>query len=100
MRDDLEKRAETNSGIVLGASFSEEEVRSLVDDLAPENLRGRNLTKGRFNGSIEGISFTTEYTYENVLVLAYGTRVGAAGYKVIVITWPKRPCGEGQTVAR
>jgi hypothetical protein len=96
----LEKRAETDSGIILGASFSLEEVRGLVDDLVPEDLRGRNLTKGRFSGSIEGISITTEYTYENVLVRAYGIRGGAAGYKVIIIAWPKRSCGEAQTVAR
>lgn len=95
----LEKRANTDSGVVLGASFSEEEVRGLVDDLVPEDQRGRNLTK-RFNGSIEGVSFTNEYTYENVLVRVYGIHVGVAGRKVIIITWPKRPCGEAQTVLR
>lgn len=95
----LEKIAETDSRVILGASFSLEELRTLVDDLVPEDLRGPNLTKGRFNGSIEGISFTTEYTYENVLVRAYGIR-GAAGYQVIIITWPKRPCGEARTAVR
>jgi hypothetical protein len=95
----LEKRAETDSGIVLGASFSEEEVRGLVDDLVPEGLRGRDLTK-RFSGSIEGLSFTNEYTYENVLVRVYGIHVGAPGRKIIIITWPKRQCGEAGKGAR
>jgi len=92
----LEKRTATDSGIVFGGSFSEQEGRSLVDDLVPQDLRGRDLT-GRFNGTIEGVSFTNEYTYENVLVRMYGTRsVGAVGYGVIVIKWPKRPCGEAR----
>ena len=80
-------------------------MHSLIDDLVPEGLRGRDLTK-RFNGSIEGLSVTTEYTYENVLVHVYGTRqveagqVGAAGDKVIVISWRTRTCSGVQTVAR
>jgi hypothetical protein len=95
-RRTLETRTTTDSGIVIGESFSEQEARSLVDDLAPEDLRGRDLT-GRFNGTIEGFSVTREYTYENVLVRMYGAR-GAAGYGIIIITWPKRPCGEAQAI--
>jgi len=45
----LEKRAQTDSGTILGtSSFSEEEVRGLIDDLAPEGVRGRNMTTSRF----------------------------------------------------
>jgi hypothetical protein len=96
----LEKGQRTDTSIVFDDSFSKEEVHSLMDDLVPEGLRGRNLTR-RFNGSIEGLSVTTEYTYENVLVRVYGTRsVGAAGDQVIVITWRTRTCGAVQTVAR
>ena len=87
----LEKKAKTDSGIVLGASFSEKEVRTLVDDLVAEALRGRDLTR-RFNGRIEGLSIMAEYTYENVIVRVYGTHVGEAGDKVITVMWPKRSC--------
>ena len=93
----LEKRIVTDSGIVLGASFSEQEVRSLVDDLVPEDLRGRDLTT-RFNGTIEGLSFTGKFTYEHLIVRMYGIRsfnaADAPGYRAIIITWPKRACGD------
>jgi len=101
----LEKGQRTDTSIVFLDFFSKEEVHGLIDDLVPEGLRGRDLTK-RFNGSIEGLSVTTEYTYENVLVHVYGTRqveagqVGATGDKVIVITWRTRTCSGVQTVAR
>jgi hypothetical protein len=87
----LEKGQRTDTSIPYDDSFSNEEVHSLMDDLAPEGQRGRDLT-GRFQGTIEGLGYTTVYTYENVLVHVYGIRqlgagqVGAAGNKVIVIT--------------
>jgi hypothetical protein len=95
----LEKRQRTDTSIVFDDSFSKEEVQSLMDDLVPEGVRGRSST-GRFNGSIEGLSVTTEYTYENVLVRVYGTRGDGAGDKVMVITWRTRTCNGVQTVAR
>jgi len=97
----LEKRQKTDAGIVFGDTFSEQEVQSLVDDLVPEGGRGRNLTKA-LNGTVDGSFMTTEYTYENVLVRVYGlTRPsGAAGDRVIIVTWPKRSCGEVQAAAR
>ena len=94
----LQKRVETDSGVILGGSFSEKEVRSLVDDLVPEDLRGRNLTR-RFDGSIEGLLTTKLYTYENVLVRVFGTTQpdgGERGDRVIIITWPKRRCNEAR----
>ena len=94
------RRQRTDNDSVLDDSFSKEEVHSLVDDLVPEGQRGRDLTR-RFSGSIEDLSVTTECTYENVLVRVYGTRaVGAAGDKVIVITWRTRTGSGVQTVAR
>ena len=101
----LEKGQRTDTSIPYDDSFSNEEVRSLMDDLAPEGQRGRDLT-GRFQGTIEGLGYTTVYTYENVLVHVYGIRqlgagqVGTGGYKVIVITWRNRTCSGVQTVAR
>jgi hypothetical protein len=101
----LEKGQRTDTSIPYDDSFSDEEVHSLMDDLAPVGQRGRDLTK-RFNGSIDGFGYTTVYTYENVLVHVYGTRqlgegqVGTAGYKVMVITWRTRTCSGVQTVAR
>ena len=51
------------AGIFFAASFSEEEVRQLVDELAPEAERGRNLTR-HLNTTVDGVFITTEYTYE------------------------------------
>jgi hypothetical protein len=101
----LEKGQRTDTRIPYDDSFSNEEVHSLVDDLAPEGQRGQDLT-GRFQGTTEDLSYTTAYTYENVLVHVYGTRqlgagqTGVAGNKVIVITWRTRSCNGVQTVAR
>jgi hypothetical protein len=96
----IERRQKTDTGIVFAASFSEEEVRQFMDELAPEAERGRNLTKV-LNTSISGGSIVTEYSYENLLVEVYGvTRPAPAGTKVIVITWPKRACGEVRGAAR
>ena len=101
----LEKGQRTDTSVPYDDSFSNKEVQSLVDDLAPEGQRGRDLT-GRFQGIIEGLGYTTVYTYETVLVHVYGTRqlgaghAGAAGNKVIVITWRTRTCGEVKTAAR
>ena len=95
----LEKGQRTDTSIPYDDSFSKEEVHALIDDLVPEGLRGRDLTR-RFNGSIEGLSVTTVYTYENVLVCVYGTRGDGAGDKVMVITWRTRTCSGAQTVAR
>jgi len=96
----LEKRQKTDTRIVLGGTFSDTEVRSLMDDLVPENERGRNLTRA-LNETVAGGSIVTQYTYENVLVDVYGTtRPAPAGDKVIVITWPKRECDEVRAVAQ
>jgi len=96
----LEKRHTTDTSIVLGDTFSDTEVRSLMDDLVPESERGRNLTRA-LNETVTGGSIVTQYTYENVRVDVYGTtRPVPAGDKVIVITWPKRACGEVRPTAR
>jgi hypothetical protein len=97
----LEKRQKTNTGIVFGSTFSEQEVLSLMDELVPENERGRNLTPA-LNGTVTGGFMTEEYTYENVLFHVDGiTRPeGAAGNRVITITWRKRPCSEAPSAAR
>ena len=90
----LEKREKTDTAIVFEEFFSEKEVRSLIDDLVPKDMRGRNLTRP-LNATVAGGFVTTEYTYENVLVRVYGISrpVGAAGDRVITITWRKRRCG-------
>jgi hypothetical protein len=106
----LEKRQKTDNGIDLFTKFfAETEVRSLMDDLVPENERGRNLTP-LLNGTVDGSLMTLEYTYEKVRVVVsgnarshdagYGKNPWDVGYRVIIITWPKRPCGEVQSAAR
>jgi hypothetical protein len=101
----LEKGQQIDTSIPFVDYFSNEEEHNLMDDLVPEGLLGRDLT-GRFHGTIEGLSFTNEYTYENVFVHVYGTmqvaaeQVGATGNKVIVITWRTRTCGGVKAAAR
>ena len=56
----LEKRQKTDNGIDLFTKFfAETEVRSLMDDLVPENERGRNLTP-LLNGTVDGSLMTLE----------------------------------------
>lgn len=80
-----------------------------MDDLVPENERGRNLTP-LLNGTVDGSLMTLDYTYENVLVRVYGNSRSpddagygknpwAVGYRVMIITWPKRQCGGVQKAA-
>jgi hypothetical protein len=97
----LEKRKTTDTSIRFGDSFSEKEVQGLMDDLVPQNERGRDLTRA-LNEDIDGDFITTKFTYENVLFRVYGIirPEGATGDKVIIITWPKRPCREVQAAAR
>jgi hypothetical protein len=97
----IEKRETTDTGIRFGDSFSEKEVQGLIDDLVPQNERGRNLTQA-LNENVDGDFITTNFTYENVLFRVYGILrpTDAAGNKVITITWPKRPCAEAQAAAR
>ncbi|MGA7683833.1 MAG: hypothetical protein WCA58_02365 [Terriglobales bacterium] len=95
----LEKRQKTDNGMIFGVSFSEKEVKGLVDELVPEAERGRDLTKP-LNTTVDGGFITTEYNYENVHVRVYGiTRPAPAGDRVITITWPKRTCSGGQNSA-
>jgi hypothetical protein len=49
----LEKRQKTETGIVFGFSFSEKEVKELVDALVPDSERGKNLTE-LLNTTIDG----------------------------------------------
>ena len=97
----LEKRQKTDTVIRFGDTFSESEVRTLVDALAPAQERGKDHTRV-LNETVDGDFITTEYTYENVLVRVFGlTRpAGAAGDRVIIITWPKRQCSEVQAAMR
>jgi hypothetical protein len=97
----IERRETTDTAIRFGDSFSEKEVQGLIDDLVPQNERGRDLTRA-LNEDIDGDFITTKFTYENVLFRVYGMirPKDAAGDKVIIITWPKRPCGEVQAAAQ
>jgi len=110
----IEKRHLVDNRLDSVTLFSEREVREVGESTVPEKERGRNLTSV-FNGTVIGSDMTIEYTYENVLVRAYGDarpyenpatygndglHIGKGGYAVIIITWTKRPCGKGQAEAR
>jgi hypothetical protein len=95
----LEKRQKTKSGVVFGVSFSEKEVKGLVDEIVPETERGRDLTRA-LNSTVDGDFITTEYSYENILVRVYGvTRPAPGGDRVITVTWLKRACNGAQSAA-
>jgi hypothetical protein len=92
----LEKRQKTDTGIVFGYSFSEKEVKGLVDELVPEVQRGKNLMEP-LNETVAGGFIVTDYTYENILIRVYGiTRPEPAGNMVVVIAWRKRGCGDAK----
>jgi hypothetical protein len=96
----IERRQKTETSVIFNASFSEEEVQQLMDELAPKDERGRNLTK-HLNSSVVDDFIRTDYDYENINVRVYGiTRPAPGGDKVIVITWTKRACGAVQAAAR
>jgi hypothetical protein len=108
----IEKRHNADNGIHYETFFSEGEVRNLGDSLVSEKERGRNLTPP-LNGEVMGSDMTVEYTYEHLLVRAYGParpqgnaatyangRQMDGGYSLVIITWPKRPCAEVQPAAR
>ena len=92
---------------------SDKEVRDVGESIVPEKERGPNLTRV-LNEEVIGSDMNVEYTYENVLVRAYGDarpyenpatygngfQIGKGGYAVIIITWPKRPCGKTQAETR
>jgi hypothetical protein len=109
----IEKRHLADKRLDSVTLFPEREVRDVGESIVPEKERGRNLTPV-LNGTVIGSDMTTEYTYENVLVRAYGDarpyenpanygndgrHIGKGGYAVIIITWTKRPCGKGQAEA-
>jgi hypothetical protein len=94
---DIEKRHKTDTGINFGSSFSAKEVRELVDELAPEQERGKNLTEP-LNSIIDGGFNTTEYKYENILVSVRGITRPQPEDMIVIITWQKRSCrGTGQS---
>ena len=89
----LEKRQKTETGITFGPSFSEEEVKTLVNQLVPEKQRGKGQTEF-LNSFINGGFITTEYRYENILVSVHGVTRPQAEDTVVIITWRKRVCGQ------
>ena len=93
----LERRQKTATGIILASSFSEKEVKELINQQVPEVERGRDLTQF-LNTTIDGGFTITDYTYENIMVHVYGTtRPGPHRDLLVIITWRKRSCsGKGQ----
>lgn len=92
----VEKEPIDNGKIVFGSSFSQAEVKEVVNELAPAAERGRNLT-GPLNTIIDGGFVETDYSYEHVLVREFGvTRPVARPAVVITITWGGRTCAPAQ----
>lgn len=92
----VEKEPVDNSKIIFGSSFSQTDVKEIVNELAPAAERGRNLN-GPLNTTIDGGFVETDYSYEHVLVREFGvTRPVARPAVVITITWRGRTCAPAQ----
>jgi hypothetical protein len=88
---DIERRHKTDTEVYFGSSFSEKDVKELVDELVPQQERGKNLTEP-LNSVVDGGFNTTEYKYENILVSVRGITRPQPEDMVVIITWPKRLC--------
>ena len=91
----VEKRHKKDGGIDFGSSFSEKELKELVNELVPEKERGEDQTEF-LNSTIDGGFVTTEYSYENIVVTVRGITRPRPEDMVVVITWRKRTCGQGE----
>ena len=88
----LEKRHTTNSGINLDPYFSEEQIKELIDELAPIHKRGErtdiNPLRGNYSGYLDtlvsGRITITEQIYEHVIINVTGS---FSGKMVIIIKW-------------
>jgi hypothetical protein len=94
----LERRHATKQGIDLGVSLSQEELIKLIEDMVPEAERGKKL-KGFYKSdssiTVNGSIKETEYAYENISILFYGSvSDSCAGDMVVVVKWRKRTCDQ------
>lgn len=90
----VEKQRAAGNKIVFGLSFSNKEVKEIVDQLAPRTARGQDLTP-LLNTTVNGGFIETDYSYENILVRAVGvTRPEPMPAIVITISWRNRTCAQ------
>lgn len=101
----LEMRRVTQAGISLAANLTEEEVLKLVEQLVPEDERGKkrmNPSTGKaYNSSFaDGDLITVEYSYDSISVefVRVGILKGSMlmdrcpSDMVAIIKWKKRTC--------
>jgi hypothetical protein len=98
----LEKRHYSRELIRTGsASFSNEEIDKLVDELAPESVRGprTSAAAGRNSITIGSQIITATRNYENVAVSVYSEKAGTCrgaictqGNAAVSIQWKNRKC--------
>jgi len=88
----LERRQETDTGIILGDSFSGDDVDRLVNEIVPRAERGKP-TKGTGRAQTSsGIIIMTD-SYENVIVDKMAlTDPKPGGILLIQISWRHRTC--------
>ncbi len=76
--------------------LSEEETIRVVEEVVPENERGKR--RGGLLGTndklsvFSGHSYSTPYTYENMTVIFAGTTDKGGADMVAVVTWRDRSC--------
>jgi len=93
----VERHQATDNGIILALTFSDQEVKDVIDELVPEPQRGRDLKDSYWEKwlrtTLSGSTTDTEFSYENISVHAYGTvQPEISGNMIIVIKWLKRVC--------
>jgi hypothetical protein len=88
---DIERWHKTESGVNFGSSFTNTEVRQIVDELVSQRERGNDVTEP-LNSFVDGGFSTTQYKYGNIIVTVHGITRPQPEDMVITITWTKRTC--------
>lgn len=97
----LEKRHYSPGVISTISSFSSDEIDELVDELAPESVRGPKPTgfAGRDSLLIDGHVITWTRNYENIVVYIYAPQsdrcrkgICTEGNVAVTIAWKNRKC--------
>jgi hypothetical protein len=94
----LEPRRWTEEKVVLVSTLSEDEIIPVVEEIVPENERGKALkTPLGTLSAVAGGSITTSHTYDNITIDFVGSTRNSdhgmvVGYMVAVVKWRNRSC--------
>jgi len=95
----LEPRRWTEEKIVLVSALSEDETIPLIEEVVPENERGKRVkTPLGLLSEVAGSSITTTHTYEKITIDFVGSTRNdgshdmVVGYMVAIVKWRNRRC--------